>query len=225
MVSALIPVLSDRKNTGTTGESSRPWSVMMRQFPQPAMRAGPPGGRPPGTSSQLVSGAAPSGRPNRVDISRCQRLFTSVAATFACATSRSSRLGVADQQAVVAQEQRVVAPAGLGERAQQLRPDRRVPPPVLLQVGRINVSEQAVAGHQPGSPPSRPPLSGCTRITSRVRGPWTPSTRLSSMSLVALGPLIMVIGRVGSSRAIACGHVGHDLVGEHHAEVVVGDQA
>ena len=37
-----------------------------------------------------------------------------------------------------------------------------------------------------------------TMISSRVRGPWTPSTRLSSMSLVALGPLIMVNGRVGS---------------------------
>src|SRR5579875_2822439 len=34
-----------------------------------------------------------------------------------------------------------------------------------------------------------------TRMTSRVRGPCTPSTRLSSMSLVADGPLIQVSGR------------------------------
>ena len=31
--------------------------------------------------------------------------------------------------------------------------------------------------------------------TWRVRGPWTPSTRSSSMSLVAEGPLIQVVGR------------------------------
>ncbi len=34
-----------------------------------------------------------------------------------------------------------------------------------------------------------------TRMTSRVRGPCTPSTRLSSMSLVADGPLIQVSGQ------------------------------
>jgi len=34
-----------------------------------------------------------------------------------------------------------------------------------------------------------------TMTTTRVRGPWTPSTRCSSMSLVALGPLIQVSGR------------------------------
>jgi hypothetical protein len=39
--------------------------------------------------------------------------------------------------------------------------------------------------------------------TSRVRGPWTPSTRLSSMSLVALGPLIQVSGLVGSFDLVA----------------------
>jgi hypothetical protein len=42
-----------------------------------------------------------------------------------------------------------------------------------------------------------------TMITSRVRGPCTPSTRFSSMSLVALGPLIIVSARVGASRANA----------------------
>jgi hypothetical protein len=42
-------------------------------------------------------------------------------------------------------------------------------------------------------------------ITSSVRGPCTPSTRFSSMSLVALGPLTIVSGRVASSLASACG--------------------
>lgn len=36
---------------------------------------------------------------------------------------------------------------------------------------------------------------GATSRTCRVRGPWTPSTRSSSMSLVAEGPLIHVRGR------------------------------
>jgi hypothetical protein len=44
-----------------------------------------------------------------------------------------------------------------------------------------------------------------TRTTSRVRGPCTPSTRSSSMSLVAEGPEIHVDGRAGSSRSRACG--------------------
>ncbi|MET3961527.1 hypothetical protein ABIE44_001461 [Marmoricola sp. OAE513] len=35
-----------------------------------------------------------------------------------------------------------------------------------------------------------------TTTTCRVLGPWTPSTRFSSMSLVAEGPLIQVCGRV-----------------------------
>lgn len=41
--------------------------------------------------------------------------------------------------------------------------------------------------------------------TSRVRGPCTPSTRFSSMSLVAEGPLIQVSGLVGSSLPTASG--------------------
>src|SRR5208337_1558630 len=44
--------------------------------------------------------------------------------------------------------------------------------------------------------------SDVTRSTSRVRGPWTPSTRLSSMSEVAEGPEMNVIGRVVSPAAM-----------------------
>ena len=39
------------------------------------------------------------------------------------------------------------------------------------------------------------------RTTSSRRGPWTPSTRLSSMSLVADGPEMNVSGRVGAGSA------------------------
>ena len=53
---------------------------------------------------------------------------------------------------------------------------------------------------------TRPPAgSGATRKTSRTRGPCTPSTRFSSMSLVADGPEINVRGRAGSSRSSASG--------------------
>ncbi len=46
-----------------------------------------------------------------------------------------------------------------------------------------------------------------TSSTSRVRGPCTPSTRLSSISLVALGPEMNVNGLVGSRVANVCGTV------------------
>jgi AhpD family alkylhydroperoxidase len=58
---------------------------------------------------------------------------------------------------------------------------------------------------KPRSRGCQPAGPGATRITSRVRGPCTPWTRSSSMSLVADGPLIQVSGRAGSSRASASG--------------------
>jgi len=72
------------------------------------------------------------------------------------------------------------------------------------------------SGEHPAGPPSA--RSGkarssaaaycrVTMITSRLRGPWTPSTRLSSISLVAEGPLINVSGRLGSSRVRPSGTV------------------
>ena len=70
--------------------------------------------------------------------------------------------------------------AGLG-------PDgrRRDPRPVSGHPGRARSGQ--VRERQPGS----------TTMTSSRRGPWTPSTRWSSMSLVADGPLIHVCGRSG----------------------------
>jgi hypothetical protein len=50
-------------------------------------------------------------------------------------------------------------------------------------------------------------LRQLTINTSNRRGPWTPSTLFNSMSLVALGPLMKVSGRVASSIANACGTV------------------
>ena len=63
-----------------------------------------------------------------------------------------------------------------------------------------------------------------TRTTWRVRGPWTPSTRSSSMSLVADGPLIQVSGRAGSSRAIASGTSATTWPRVDDADVQVGHQ-
>lgn len=56
---------------------------------------------------------------------------------------------------------------------------------------------------KPGGPDHR------ATMTIRRRGPWTPSTRFSSMSLVAEGPEIQVRGRpastLGRRRATASG--------------------
>ena len=46
-------------------------------------------------------------------ISACQRALTSVAAIASCAACEIVALDVADQQAVVAGEERVVVPAGI----------------------------------------------------------------------------------------------------------------
>ena len=55
--------------------------------------------------------------------------------------------------------------------------------------GRDEHPHVALTAQADGPPPSE------TSTTRRSRGPWTPSTRTSSMSLVALGPLIQVSGR------------------------------
>src|SRR5215211_4529101 len=69
----------------------------------------------------------------------------------------------------------------------------------VLEPGRL----PALPGQEDGAVRGRPGYAHT--MTSRVRGPWTPSTRSSSMSLVALGPLIQVWGREGSRRATAWG--------------------
>jgi hypothetical protein len=57
------------------------------------------------------------------------------------------RLDVADEQAVVAQEERVVAPAGVAQRGQHVRPHRAVPLDVLGHPLRPDLELEAVAGH------------------------------------------------------------------------------
>src|SRR5579859_1146239 len=59
------------------------------------------------------------------------------------------------------------------------------------------------------------------RMTSSVRGPCTPWTLSSSMSLVAEGPLIQVHGRRGSSRPRASGTIATIWLAQN-AQVVVG---
>jgi 3-oxoacyl-(acyl-carrier-protein) synthase len=69
-------------------------------------------------------------------------------------------------------------------------------------------------------------------MTSITRGPWTPSTRWNSMSLVALGPLTNVSGAVASTTAaiqdssncLPGGNNDHMMVGqqEEHAATLVG---
>ena len=70
--------------------------------------------------------------------------------------------------------------------------------------------------------------SQATTSTSSLRGPWTPSTRSSSMSEVADGPETSVIGRparaASASRCDGVGHPGDDVAGLDHADVVVGHE-
>ena len=66
-------------------------------------------------------------------------------------------------------------------------------------------------------------------MTTSCRGPWTPSTRFSSMSLVADGPETSTIGRpsraLGSSAAISSGTDSTIAVRPDHADVEVGHEA
>src|SRR6185437_10305530 len=65
---------------------------------------------------------------------------------------------VADEQAVTGEEDRVVAPAGLAQRGQHLRPHFAVPLAVLVQPVRPDPREEADALHSklPSAPPRRP---------------------------------------------------------------------
>ena len=63
------------------------------------------------------------------------------------------------------------------------------------QAAAARKTESQLPGASPGTRKLRG--SGCqssSRITNSFRGPWTPSTRESSMSLVAEPPLIHVMG-------------------------------
>src|SRR3954471_10316021 len=79
--------------------------------------------------------------------------------------------------------------------AERCAPGRLVPGWGVLRLHGVELPLQPHATRARGRRPYR------TRTTMRVRGPCTPSTRSSSMSLVAEGPLIMVRGAEGSRRA------------------------
>ena len=91
----------------------------------------------------------------------------------------------------------------------------------------------AVLDRHVRSPPSFAPLrrssQSPTTSTSSVLGPWTPSTRFSSMSDVAEGPEMNVIGRPGRARPSrepgdGLGDEADDLVLADDAEVIVGQE-
>src|SRR4029077_1272462 len=97
----------------------------------------------------------------------------------------------------------------------------------------ISVHDHGIAA-RPGVR-MRPRLYGPVRRMCRLRGPCTPSTRMSSMSLVAEGTEMRVCGRAASSRANAsaqsaaswgdrCGQVGGDVSRLDHDQVEVGHQ-
>ena len=73
------------------------------------------------------------------------------------------------------------------------------------EVSLPNAAFAALQRHPAAAPTMRTRLPASTTIS--VRGPCTPSTRSSSMSLVADGPLMNVVGRVGSRRATSSGTV------------------
>src|SRR6478752_251187 len=107
---------------------------------------------------------------------------------------------------LAARRRRDVAPSRSHLEQRGIRPGQEPSP----QRGRRIFVAHLVAHGSDGSPSTleRQTDVACqpsTSTTSRVRGPWTPSTRCSSMSLVADGPLIHVCGRVGSRRASASG--------------------
>ena len=85
-----------------------------------------------------------------------------------------------------------------------------------------------LAGRLPGPRRRRgrgAPAHPLSRITSRVRGPCTPSTRSSSMSLVAEGPEIQVSGRARVEAGHGLRDGGDDLLrGPYDADVVVGHE-
>src|SRR5207248_3759116 len=97
------------------------------------------------------------------------------------------RLEVAEHLVAVP-EDRVVPDAGRAERREHVRPDGPVRLDVLVDLVGSHAQDEGAALRHVSS------FSSTTSATS-VRGPWTPSTRLSSMSDVADGPEMNVSGR------------------------------
>src|SRR3954453_2611834 len=114
----------------------------------------------------------------------------------ACRRLEVVGLEVAEHLAPVP-EDRVVPDAGFAERSEHLRPDLPMRPDVLVDPLRAHVQdERAALCHH----------SSSRMQTTRLRGPWTPSTRFSSMSDVADGPETNVSGRRSRPRSTANAH-------------------
>ena len=99
-------------------------------------------------------------------MSACQRALTGDASIMARNRSKSSHLEDAEQ-VVVAQVDRVVAAAGRAQRVEHLRPDGRVPPPVL----RLRPGQELHREGDPfhgGSSESQGPGSAASGALTRV---------------------------------------------------------
>src|SRR5262249_30288223 len=103
------------------------------------------------------------------------------------------RLEVAEDL-VAGTEDRVVGDARGPHGVEQLGPDRPVGLQVVLHLLRPDSEDECGSLGHAGSLATR---------TTRLRGPCTPSTRLSSMSEVADGPEMNVIGRPSHPRRTA----------------------
>ena len=123
------------------------------------------GGRPPRGARARVRRARGIeerrhlGLPARVDLGRVHRALRGLEVVG---------LDVADQQPVLAQEQRVVAPAGLAQRVEHLRPDRAVARPVLLEPIGPDPQLEADALHL--SPPRRSARSSSDATRAQLAG-------------------------------------------------------
>ena len=140
------------------------------------------------------------------------------------------RIALVDPAAIdgVERSRRVV-----GERGARRRVVRRLPAPddarheasriaatvLIEQSGRRDSNSRLLAPKAsalPGCATSRAPqcrdVVRCATITTSRRGPWTPSTRFSSMSLVADGPETSTIGRPRArARLERCDQLRHRL--------------
>ena len=104
---------------------------------------------------------------------------------------------------------------------------RRAAPAAPIAAAARRARGMVPYGHGASFRRRRPGGSAVPRVDDedmRWRGPWTPSTRWSSMSLVADGPLIQVSGRRGSSAASASGTSPTIWSARDDAHVVVGEQ-
>src|SRR5664280_2926834 len=146
-------------------------------------------------------GGGTGGACSRLSVTRSSYRYRQRDPTLSDGVSRRWRYRYDDaERCITGLPQQATQPEAVRDPSQ--RTDERVQParqPADHQMRSQFDVAAGTAGVLPQSP------EGSTTNTCSVRGPWTPSTRWSSMSDVAEGPLIQVSGRVGLSRASAAG--------------------